>query len=156
MDPDSQENPKKLWSFIKSKTNGNTGVSPLKAKNGITYSNSAMKVNTLYEQLVSVFNKNEDISTIPDMGPSTHPSMDNIHVTKEDVYKLLSNLQVHKARGCLLKGLAKKLTPSFTFFCQACLDRGIIPDDWKTANIIPIFKKGDRNRPENYRPVLPQ
>ena len=30
---------------------------------------------------------------------------------------------------------------------------GTIPDDWKTANIVPIVKKGDRNKPENYRPV---
>ena len=47
-----------------------------------------MKVNSLNEQFVSVFNKNEDISTIPDTGTFTHP-------TKEGVNKLLSNLQVH-------------------------------------------------------------
>ena len=159
VDPDSQENPKKIWSFIKSKKNDNTGVSPLKAKNGITYSDSIMKVNTLNEQCVSVFNKNEDTSTIPDMVTSTHPSMDNIHVTQEGVHKLLSYLQVHKAMGPdeipsrLLKELAKELTPIFTLFYQACLDQGTTPDDWKTANVVPIFKKGDRNRPENYRPV---
>ena len=33
------------------------------------------------------------------------------------------------------------------------MDQGAIPDDWKTANVVPIFKKGDRNRPETYRPV---
>ena len=62
-------------------------------------SSESIKVNTLNEQFVSVFNKNEDTSTIPDMGPSTHPSMDNINVTEEGVYKLLSNLQVHKDMG---------------------------------------------------------
>ena len=36
---------------------------------------------------------------------------------------------------------------------KACLDQGTTPDDWKTANVVPIFKKGDRNRPEDYRPV---
>ena len=30
---------------------------------------------------------------------------------------------------------------------------GIVPDDWKTANVTPIFKKGNRQRVENYRPV---
>ena len=53
MDPPTQENTKKLWSFIKSKETDNTGVSPLK-KNGITYSDSNMKVNTLNVQFVSV------------------------------------------------------------------------------------------------------
>ena len=78
---------------------------------------------------------------------------------EEGVHKLLSNLQVHKAMGPdeiptrLLKELAEELTPIFTLFYQACLDQGTTPDDWQTANVVPIFKKGDRNRPENYRPV---
>ena len=159
MDPDTLENPKKLWSFIKSKKNDSTGVSPLKAKNGITYSGSTMKVNTLNEQFVSVFNKDEDASSIPIMGPSPHPSMDHIIVTEECVLKLLSTLQVHKAMGPeelptrLLKELSDELTPVFTVFYQASPDQGTIPDDWKTANVDPIFKKGDKNKPENYRPV---
>ena len=37
-----------------------------------------MKVNTLNEQFASVFNNDEDTSSIPDMGPSPHPTMDNI------------------------------------------------------------------------------
>ena len=28
-----------------------------------------------------------------------------------------------------------------------------MPDDWKRAIVSPIFKKGARNRAENYRPV---
>ena len=49
------------------------------------------------EQFVSVFNKDEDTSSIPDMGPSPHPSVDHIIVTEEGVFKLLSTLQVYKA-----------------------------------------------------------
>ena len=32
-------------------------------------------------------------------------------------------------------------------------DEGIFPDTWKLANVIPIFKKGDKSQPCNYRPV---
>jgi len=28
-----------------------------------------------------------------------------------------------------------------------------VPDDWKKANVSPIFKKGNRQSLENYRPV---
>ena len=33
------------------------------------------------------------------------------------------------------------------------IDKNEIPEDWKKANVSPIFKKGDRSGIENYRPV---
>ena len=33
------------------------------------------------------------------------------------------------------------------------LEEGIVPAEWKEANITLLFKKGSRNKPENYRPV---
>ena len=120
-----------------------------------------MKVNTLNDQFVSVFNKDEDTSSISNMGTSPHPWINHIIVTEAGVYKLLSSLQVHKAMGPdelptrLLKELAEELTSGFTLFYQALLDQGTIPDDWKTANVVPIFKKkGDRLRTTDQSPYL--
>ena len=33
------------------------------------------------------------------------------------------------------------------------LKEGVVPFEWKEANIISLFKKGSRNKSENYRPV---
>ena len=33
------------------------------------------------------------------------------------------------------------------------LKEGVVPFQWKEANIIPLFKKGSRNKSENYRAV---
>jgi hypothetical protein len=38
-------------------------------------------------------------------------------------------------------------------FFQASINQGILPTDWKTANVVPIFKKGNKSKAENYRPV---
>jgi hypothetical protein len=33
------------------------------------------------------------------------------------------------------------------------MDTGGVPEDWKSANVTPIFKKGAKSEPGNYRPV---
>ena len=33
------------------------------------------------------------------------------------------------------------------------LTAGHIPNDWKCANITPVFKKGCKSKPSNYRPI---
>ena len=30
---------------------------------------------------------------------------------------------------------------------------GEVPEDWRIANVVPLFKKGSRDNPGNYRPV---
>ena len=30
---------------------------------------------------------------------------------------------------------------------------GEVPEDWRVANVVPLFKKGCREKPVNYRPV---
>ena len=36
---------------------------------------------------------------------------------------------------------------------QKSFDSGILPQDWRNGHVIPIFKKGCRKTPGNYRPV---
>lgn len=75
---DLTNNPKRFWSFIKSKRCETTGVAPLRDIDGLTYSDGESKANILNQQFSSVFNSDEDVSTIPDKGPSPHPAMENI------------------------------------------------------------------------------
>jgi len=36
---------------------------------------------------------------------------------------------------------------------QRSLDEGVIPNDWKLANVCPIHKKGSKAQASNYQPV---
>jgi len=36
---------------------------------------------------------------------------------------------------------------------KTSFESGILPQEWKSANVVPIFKKGARNDRANYRPV---
>ena len=53
----------------------------------------------------------------------------------------------------LLKLGAQELAPGLRMFYQLSLDQGKLPTDWKTANVSPVFKKGNRSSPANYRPI---
>jgi hypothetical protein len=33
------------------------------------------------------------------------------------------------------------------------LESGVVPKDWKKARVVPIYKKGPKSDPGNYRPV---
>ena len=52
-----------------------------------------------------------------------------------------------------MRETSSTIAPILTIIFQCSLDTGIIPDDWKTANIVPIHKKNDRSKPANYRPI---
>ena len=53
----------------------------------------------------------------------------------------------------ILKEYANEIAPMLTFIMQQSYDTGTLPDDWKNANVVALFKKGDRSKAENYRPV---
>ena len=40
-----------------------------------------------------------------------------------------------------------------SLICNISLMYGEIPGDWKSANVVPIFKKGSQSDKNNYRPV---
>ena len=40
-----------------------------------------------------------------------------------------------------------------TVLFKKSLAQGVVPEDWKRASVSPIYKKGNKNIAENYRPV---
>jgi hypothetical protein len=107
--PDSIENPKRFWGFIKGLRTENTGIAPLKDSTGMTQ---------------SVFNKDEQCDSIPNKGPSPFNDMPAIIIGLEGVYKILNQLQIHKATGpdkisCrILKEMAAEVAPILHLFCK--------------------------------------
>ena len=149
--------PKRFWSFIKGQRCDNSGVAPL-MNDGILQSNSLAKANLLNKQFVSVFTQENSID-LPFIAESPHPSVPPFSIDCTGVEKLLSNIKPHTASGpdelpaYFLKLGATELAPIFTLLFQATLDQGKIPHGWKSAYVTPIFKKGDKNKPSNYRPI---
>ena len=53
----------------------------------------------------------------------------------------------------ILRDVAKEISSILTTLFQRTIYLGELPEDWKSANVSPIFKKGDRFKASNYRPV---
>ena len=67
-----------------------------------------------------------------------------------DPYKSVGPDDIHPR---ILKELAYELYRPLTHIFRTSMATGIVPDAWKIANVVPIFKKGSKTSPENYRPV---
>ena len=85
--------------------------------------------------------------------------MPEIKVSREGVLKLLLDLKENKASGPdkvpsrILKVAAEPISHCLQLLFTASLHTGKVPSDWKQANITPVFKKGERFKALNYRPV---
>ncbi|KAK4824795.1 hypothetical protein QYF61_019463 [Mycteria americana] len=75
------------------------------------------------------------------------------------VSDLLHHLDTHKSMGPdeihprVLKELADVLTKPLSIIYQQSWLTGEVPADWRLANVTPIYKKGWKEDPGNYRPV---
>ena len=157
LDPEKDTTSKSFWKYIKARKQDTMGIGTLKS--GVSIADTPLeKANMLNNQFTSVFTK-ENQEYIPDKGPSPFKPMDKITITDAGVTKCINRLNEKKASGpdkipiTILKKTAIAITPVLSFIFQQSLDTGEIPQDWKNANVVPIFKKGDRTKPENYRPV---
>jgi hypothetical protein len=112
----------------------------------------------LNNQFISVFTT-ENTTNMPSKGNSPFKPTKDIKISEKGVEKALNRLSPSKATGPdkvpvrILKETANTITPILTTNYQQSINTGQIPEDWKNANIVPIFKKGDRSKPSNYRPV---
>ena len=53
----------------------------------------------------------------------------------------------------ILRAIEDKLAGPLTHIFNNSVETGIIPEDWKSANVSAFHKKGSRQEPGNYRPI---
>ena len=86
-------------------------------------------------------------------------SISNNQCSPAEIYDIIKELVTSKASGPnsiptnLLKVSAPIIVPILTKLINKSLIQGIFPSILKFANVCPIYKKGDFNKCENYRPI---
>ena len=81
------------------------------------------------------------------------------NTTTEEITKIFRNIKNKKSTGHdgtsneILKCCSPTIEPYVADVFNKCLEQSIFPEPFKIARVIPLFKKGDRSNPENYRPI---
>ena len=85
--------------------------------------------------------------------------LNDIRITADSVKEAIDKLKEYSAPGPdnippkVVKELKEELITPLTILFQISMKSGKIPDDWREANVTPLFKKGKKADPGNYRPV---
>ena len=103
------------------------------------------KAEALQKQFISVCTQEPD-GEIPRIEEKTQERLGHVTITEAITLKQLKALQVNKSCGpdglhpLLLRELADLLAPPLTHLFNASQASGVLPHDWKTAQVSPIFR----------------
>ena len=123
-------------------------------RNKITDEQSITQEMNLY--FLSVFTHEQ--SDLPEFDNMINDYLSHILCTPSEVEKHLKALNIHKSPGPdLISPHTLKCTPELsTSLCvlfNKSFSTGMLPADWKIANITLIHKKGNKHKKENYRQI---
>ena len=84
----------------------------------------------------------------------------NLNLTTEKkVLEVLQFIDISKAAGIgkifeiFFKNGANILAKPIAKICNTSISSGLFPNDWKIAKLKPLYKKGLKTNPENFRPT---
>ena len=152
--PDS----KVFWKYVHSKQRPHSPVGPLRNPHTNRITDDPKECAELIAECYAGIFTVED-QNVPSPSPLTSTSITTIEFTPAMLRRHLKSKRNHASPGLdgvkylLLKRGGYFLLHQLAIFFQFCLKNGATPEQWKTASVIPLFKKGDRTSPVNYRPV---
>ena len=153
-----KNNARTFASYIKSKTKAVIGIGPIRMPDGTLATEDKDMAELLNNFFASVFTVSTGLN-LPRLDRETEAELSSVVFTKEQVLRKIRKLKENSAGGPdrmsakLLKAAESELCgPLQNLFSQS-MALGQVPRDWRTAEVVPIYKKGPRGEPGNYQPV---
>ena len=157
----SQLSSKKWWNVCKYMYNGrynNHIIPPIHDADNIL-SENIDKAEAFNSFFTSISNLEENKPLLPPLPLDTPSNLDNITITQSDIKDVLTLLKSSKASGPdginqrILKEVAQFIIKPLCTLFNMSLREKYFPTCWKKSNVIPLFKKSDASKKENYRSI---
>ena len=110
-------------------------------------------------QLTSKFQNTNENEFMKFMGNTQTQSMYMQNTNSNEINKLINKLDSKKSSGIdelsakFLQLCAPYISEPLEIIFNACISKGVYPDLLKIARVTPIYKKGTKSDPSNYRPI---
>ena len=153
-----ENNNKKFTSYIKSKTKSKSTIGPLRNTEGQLITDDRGMADELNKYFSSVFTI-ENLENIPILEQETENRLETINISWARIRRQIKNLRTGSAPGPdgistqVLKELQEEFLEPLSIIYERSIQETNIPAGWKRAVVIPVFKKGTKGDPGNYRPV---
>lgn len=151
-------NVNKFFNYANRKFKCKSSVGPLRQPDGTITVDPRRKADLLQHVFSSKYVN--DNGTLPSIAPRvTSDKLNSVYFSSYSVKKAIKKL---KAKSCggpdnvpphFIKQCVDQLCVPLAFVFNSCLDQGYLPPVWLSANVTPVFKKGDPTDPQNYRPI---
>eukprot|EP00061_Rhincodon_typus_P015259 g42835.t1 len=106
----------------------------------------------LNEYFAPVITVEKDMET-RELGEINSDILKSVHITEEKVLDILKRIKVDKSLGpdqAYPRILWEVREVIARFFAE--MSMGEMPEDWRLANVVLLFKKGGKENPGNHRP----
>ncbi|XP_072335049.1 multiple inositol polyphosphate phosphatase 1b isoform X1 [Scyliorhinus torazame] len=153
-----KENPKAFYTYVRNMRMTRARVGPIKDSSGRLCIESEEIGEVLNKYFSSVFT-NERGHIVGEDSVKQTGKLEEILVRTEDVLGILKSLRIDKSPGPdaiyprILWEARDEIAESLAMIFSSSLSTGVVPGDWRVANVMSLFKKGIRDNPGNYRPV---
>jgi len=156
-----KDNKKGFFNYISSKRETRENVGPLLNEAGVLVMEDAEKAELLNAFFASVFSakSSPQESQALEVREEAYREDDFPLVEEDCVRDRLSDLDVHKSMGPnrmhprVPRELADVVAEPLSIIFERSWRTGEVPKDWSKASVTPIFKKGKKEDPGNYRLV---
>ena len=157
-----KSNPKYFFSYAKRFSKSRSSIAPLQRQDGTLTTDPTEKAQLLQQQYVSVFSNPLDADVERSLSwVEAHDgeTFDDFTFTPKDIEDAIGELDPYSAApdgdipAKVLTECKAQLAYPIWLLWDKSFQQGVIPPTLKQQTITPIFKKGNKADPSNYRPV---